>query len=851
MFTDSKSVSLTLERRSINRVSYAIRNYEANRTYSQILDDIQCKKIQILHCFGFPGSGKSQTLLKLAEDFSNNLQQQERKKSAVIRWHILCEDRGHNVKEELCQLSEELVRCHYITHDNCRSVQSCLTENEAGTLVDVLVECAVPVLIIVEDPHTPDFLLLGDLFRKLDTVTEEMVQAQFHVYVSSRYKVAIISEEESEKMPKYNWKHVSGFTEKEAVSFLNDGFEFKDNKSAVEVYKRFSGLPLGLRVARNYCKEAKISYSAYLENVEQVAYDLSNQRQEITNEYGESAEQLFQAIVYPFVPTTKSDIKILRWKILCCISYFHYDHLPRFVLEHCCNMLQSSEHNSKPEVGRLITKLLRYGMCSETEKGDLTFHEVVPNSFRLSQRAYSQDDEFDPLKKAIELMSGMVLKDPRRQTPQPNCILISHLQALLKHIKKNPAIFEAGKDLILTKALASRLYQITAATVAATSRSFSEETTANLQQSLKLIWPDCENFLNSKCQTDVEKLAADILDQANVKSKYLPTDFVVKYSSKLKYSFDSDDNESKFLNLKRSDIQASVSSHVSMEKLIRKMQDDNRFLKDDVYRSIFYAERVASVLHDWSRSCLFYDYNEDSFHEHGWKISLSYYIACTCKERYNTALVIEWVSQMNRSIPFLLKQKNDLNKLLQAKKICNEALAALEFEQLCYQDGLLVDAGHPKMTSRIILLRYIVRINSRLIKFNNQGLNLGNEDKECEDLYNLCQKLDSSQAPKSISFLINCAKYRAAKKEHQKSMMCFQSFFKRSSEPGFEQRFFIKCWAVYNYARAVCSFSLIEARDDAIQKCTEVLQADEVMRDDMNSLLRESLDNLKHLHAAG
>ena len=82
-------------------------------------------------------------------------------------------------------------------------------------------------------------------------------------------------------------------------------------------------------------------------------------------------------------------------------------------------------------------------------------------------------------------------------------------------------------------------------------------------------------------------------------------------------------------------------------------------------------------------------------------------------------------------------------------------------------------------------------------------------------------------------------------------MKCFQSFFERSSKPGLEQRFVIKCWAVYNYARAVCSFSLIEARDDAMRKCTEVLQADKVMRDDMNSLLRKSLDNLKHLHADG
>ena len=150
---------------------------------------------------------------------------------------------------------------------------------------------------------------------------------------------------------------------------------------------------------------------------------------------------------------------------MCCISYFHYDRIPRFALEQCCHILRE-EKVKKPqirnriEISNLIIKLVEHGICTETEKGEITFHEIVFNAFRLNKHS----DDFKPLEKAIETMSNLVSKDMWKKEHSGKMYkLRRHLQSLLYHIEKNKQALEDSEDSFLLKALTSHLHETAAA----------------------------------------------------------------------------------------------------------------------------------------------------------------------------------------------------------------------------------------------------------------------------------------------------------------------------------------------------------------------------------------------------
>ena len=131
--------------------------------------------------------------------------------------------------------------------------------------------------------------------------------------------------------------------------------------------------------AKGYCQQTGLEYGEYLKLVDSVEYDIISQEKEATlEEYGQNVEHVFQAIVMPFIPDSDCGQgftnPILHWKILCCISYFHYDRIPRFLLEHCCHIIRESEVKNpglrnKADVGILTKKLLKHNMCTVASGG--------------------------------------------------------------------------------------------------------------------------------------------------------------------------------------------------------------------------------------------------------------------------------------------------------------------------------------------------------------------------------------------------------------------------------------------------------------------------------------------------
>jgi len=811
-------------------------------TCRNIRSKIEDKMAMILHCHGFPGSGKSQIIRKMAGEFPF-----AQTNDFFILWHIQCKDSGHDLKKELNNLAKRILQSlHKMNQETYQNIVDNLNINEASELVKHLVEINVDVAIIVEDPlrKDRDELLLKSLCRNLNDHSERLT-TKFHVYISSREKKPILHDQD---MSCYHLEEVKGFNNKEAIKYLEGGITDKqeaavisDKQKAAEdrIVARFGGLPLGLQVARGYCQKVRITYTDYLDLVEDLDYDIiKEEEKETLKEYGESAPHVFQAIVMPFVTRNDKDdtTTVLQWKILCCISYFHYDRIPRYVLEQCCHLLREGkvkkpQLQNKVDIGRLITELLEHNMCTETDEGEITFHEVVLNAFRLNKHSVLTD-HFNPLEKATEIICSLVSKDMRKKDHATKMHkLRRHLQSLLCHLEKN-AWFDSSNDKVLFKALISHLHETVAAIMLNESPSFRTEAEKHLQQSLEQLWPEMCRYSDSDlmtCDKSDEKIAQDIVQHSISKASELPADLTVKYASKLEFIFD--DAELEFLK-KRSQcatsfkkVKKSLDEKDDIKNLVKDLHSCGLFLSDEKYKPIFYAERFAAILHTWSRLVLYSDPEEVK--EEKSKClrmsNLSHRVGQECKTNCGVSLLTEHISKTGGWVPIVLKLKESREYLNKALDICQNAMHNPPRGDM-FENGMLKELNGPSHNyTRITLLKHIARINARLHKGAGPDV-IFEADKRCKELFDL-----SLEHVKTISqclmCLVYCAKYYAAKEEFERALEIFQKYFELESEC--KSRFNVQCWATFNYARVASEHKICstEVKREAFEKCTKVLRS--------------------------
>ena len=815
-------------------------------TYNSLLKNIEEETVTILQCNGVPGSGKSQIIRKIAEEFPFGKGSES---DVVIKWHIQCKDSGHDVRFELTLLVERLLKSSFdVTQEKYHSVVDNLDMDEASQLVDTLISIQKPILIIVEDPQPKDKKLLKSLCCCLQSQSKtKLLSTKFHVYVTSRKTYADLCS----RSPCYRNETVRGFTEQEAIEYLNGGLSDEKKAAARKIFRRFSGLPLGLQAAKGYCKIARIDYLEYFVLMEDVDYDIvTEEKKAIKEEYGGSVQHVFPAIVMPFLPGEETDIAaILSWKVLCCISYFHYDRIPRFALEQCCHFLREKKVKNphlknKVEIGTLITKLREHGLCTETDEGEITFHEVVINAFRLNQ--HSVVAKFNPLKKAMEILCSLVSKDMRKKEHCRKMYkLRRHLQSLLIHINKYEEIFEDENDSILLRALTSHLHETAAAIMLNESPLFWKESDEHFKKALEYLWPEAIKYVDKTTNQSEEKLARVIIEESKFKASRLPKDFTIKYASKLEVYFEEDELE--FLYSKCasgncfSDVKKLYKGKGCPEELIRKLQECGLFLADNEYRQIFYAERFAFILHSWSRLVLYSDPEEvEKIGEKClWMSELSNSVSIECKNSCSVSLLSEHLSKTRGWVPILLKLKKPADELKTALKICEKALNDPTDDNM-YENGMLTEVYGPSNDStRTFLLRYIVRINARLHKNASSNV-VAEADKRCQELRTLAEKHIKTIST-CLMCLIYCAKYYAAKGEFDKALKCYKTYF--NFEPTHKPRFNVQCWAIYNYARTIgehrsCSS---DHKDAVLEECKKLLIKKDVMNKSLKIRLKDRI----------
>ena len=837
---------------SIDNVSDPLNNLQKTSTIIEAFDIVKQKKLIVLHCYGIPGSGKSQLARSLAKKFpysdSTAATNQSLSTSLyAIKWHVQCKDNTEDLKEEFKYLAEVLEENGFIEKAPLRRLDKDFKKNEAKVFVDLLLNCNVPVLLLIEDPSDAEKQLLLSLFNCLnEKFDDQSHHHKFHIYVTLRSLLPETKEEFS-AMEWLKTLNVNGFSKEEAIIFLKvNNIKPDVEEDLLKVYQRFSGMPLGLLAAKRFCQRSEINYETYLLLAENSDDIFLEEKEAIGQKYGQAVEHVFQAIVMLFFPgkdTVSIDTReTLHWKMLCCISYFHYDRIPRFLLERCCHCIREkkfekySEVKNEVEVGKLINNLLDHGMCTKKEDDSITFHEVVLNAFRLKQHFAPN---FNPLKKAMEVVCGLLSLDLRRKENylrMPN--LQNHLQALLEHVENNQNILEKEDDFESLNAVISRLYQDLA--VLLCKQSNYKKSNEMYQKSFNQIWSEKKDVISHDQNKTLEEIAKEIIKDSKDKIRRIPS-FLSKYLSWIQISHFKKD-EIEFLKSESkgdfAEIEKDLNILDSKIRVAEKLKACKLFLPDDAYLPIFFAERFASIMHGWSRNYLYSDGDQDL--EKGlWMSSLSKAVSLGVKASSKIPLLTEWLSQISGQVPFLLKQKDNPNSLQEALRLCHEMIKGENLKM--FENGLIQKAFNPPALTKISLFRYIVRINTRLVNSSSDPSFL-QADKQCEELIELIEEhIDRSSY--CIAYMIYCGKYYAARKNFDSALQCFRKFYQLSTEPEFD----IECWAAYNYARAVRCASSSQDKDDAIQKIKIVLESNKVIKDDLKNRLeaeREILTNL-------
>lgn len=833
--------------------------------FKSILESIKNREKVILHCYGVPGSGTSHIVRELGKRFPFVDDEKAIKK---IKSHIRCKDSGHDVKEELKKLAEELRKREFIANnDNHELILNELDNGSTDYLVQILLDNVnAPVVFLVEDPTSEknhrSKKLLQSLMRNLSRSREiKDKKSPIHLYVSSRFKTPILEDEETKDMAIYLKETITGFSKQESLEYLKGK---KNEIGAEKVFEHFKGLPLGLQIAKGYCIDIVpiADYQSYLELVKRHKYEIiTKEKDAVMREFGDSAEQLFQAIVMPLVSNLEiKGTACLDWKIIRCLSYFNYHRIPKFAIEYCFTVLCEEDVEkldlvTQEAVRKLINDLLRFDMCKVSkDKEIITFHEVVSNAFRLNRHSVLPEP-FKPLKKAIEVMCGLVSKDTRKKDQSEKMYkLRRHLQTLLEHVIKNEAeLHDYEEDCFMFKALASHLFENAAAIMLDESPAlFMDDSDRYFDQALKLISKDLSDMLDKEFEEkNVQQVAKNVVAESIENGKTLPNEFILEYASKLSFIFDEE-----YIAFLQSRSQQNdfgdigkFMNNSTKRSLLQKFQECQLFLSNEKFASIFHAERVASILHSYSRLALYTDSNTNNASKNNkciWMSKLCQSISIECRKTCDVSLLTERLSQTGGWVPLVRKlKKTSIEDNVKARDFCTNALSEEKESTDMYENGLLREVyGPSKLSTRISLLRSITRVNARLVNSAPNQVNIDKADKFCEDLLALAIE-NAFKMSNAVMCIVYCAKYYAARKCFAQWKKCFDHFFQKVSEQEFN--FNVRSWAVYNYARAAISFgSKADAQQkDAIDKCKQVLNDNEVLSRDLSNRLKKCLEELQ------
>ncbi|CAK8692578.1 unnamed protein product [Clavelina lepadiformis] len=852
---------------SIYRVQQPTANFLATEQFNTILGHAQENSCCILHCHGFPGTGKSQILLKLAELFPYTKQ-----KKPSVKWSMHLDDSGTNLKVQFKMLLDRMHQLAIISTgaDYYQEIVESIDENASRPFLDALHSSKIPILILIECKvklSSEQKRFLKDFLLAVGNDSMSNGQGKVHIYIASHRKSDIFEHQEYSHIPCYKMELVKGFEINEGVRFLldqedNSNEEIKN--AANELSQKFSGSPLRLQLAKSYCRRKIIDYADYL-HILSVEFDHGpmdipdDPVKDITTGVLEAI-----TLLYPINRRSEKDA-VLAWKVLSCLSYLHHDCIPKFVVERFCQELRDDagrfstnrdvEVFNKLEAGNIIRSLLDQGLCNQNDENEITFHNIVMQAIHREQMNRPGEEDFDPLKEAACIIAGFVTGDYRVQSVKSNmCKLLPHGKVLLQNLEIKKDKYN-GAEALMMSMIMSHLYEIFGSIwLAPSDRSFHKSTCDTyFKRAIIQIWThkDAQYSLTSDSYTGslaVDEIANFVVDECEEEAISLPADFVQKYEACVLIP---DDAKLNFLKDKLSQntqqfVKNCLTSLTANFQLVAKLRDDSVFLSESKHRKIFFAERLASILHSWSLVYIYTDeHTLESWKQYNWRSEMATAICRKCREKHGVRLLTEHITTTSWSIPSTLKaKKKSCQDLLRLKEMCEKQLDKKCEEHYLdmYNHGLLSEFYGPwKIYKQISMQTFLVRIYARILGGQEKDQQIKQlADKQCSDLVKMTKE-KLSQLSYAPARLIYCAKYYAATKQFPEALECYKLYFDAANTDDQTPK---DPWAVCNYARTVYHGKISSKKDDAIKQCENVLNSNVIFPGILHAKLKDVLKKL-------
>jgi len=276
------------------------------------------------------------------------------------------------------------------------------------------------------------------------------------------------------------------------------------------------------------------------------------------------------------------------------------------------------------------------------------------------------------------------------------------------------------------------------------------------------------------------------------------------------------------------------------------------FLNERTHCAVFFAERLASILHTMGRVLLYYNIQitPEMRKKFMWFSKLSHAISQKCFTQTNIRILFERLTSISM-VPIMLKGLNfcpieeKKSTLLEAHNILENLIQSIEESAAAdfYEHGHVKEVQG--VYDQMILYRFMIRVKTKLTAMlpDNDNRFLAGSEEVYQKLYRLAtENISWIMAPKC---LVYCGKYDACKQRYAQAVHCFTS----AIEAGIKQSNNLFAWASYNYARAVLAGSLMEYYGSAAEKCKEGLESSDDTDEDLVNYLNECLQQLQSLKA--
>ena len=851
--------------RSVTCIRHPTEDFVSTDTYEAIKDKICEERVVVLNVHGFPGSGKSELVLKLAESFPYFATD-----TLFVKYHIDC-DNSDIVAEELKSVLYAMSENNLLKANVFHSAVSGLKNKITQEFVQLLIRADIPILIVIEDPPKEDLELLTDLFRSLAIAKGRTNCNYIHVYLTTRYK----SDLAVSNLP-YLDLHVNGLTFTEGLALLGlspvDDHHIQatgnELKAAEEIFHNLSGSPLGLKVVRVYCRKLCLSYSDYLQIMNTQQTSSSNTTQEVSVYESPLQKDLYQRIIHLLQPDSDEDY--LFWKTTTVLSLFNHIDIPQRLIGRItekCNTrsakgydLSFKKMQNKLQSSRFISKCCNFGLCKVDGVGyfgkTITFHKVIFLAVRifLNQRGILQSE----LELAVEVIASMVHKDTRH--PEDYKLmkqLLPHARSVLRFVESHG---EACDKFVFKQAV-SHMYEVMSLFEA--DKSVVDAETA-LTKSLNIVWQACiKNQLNVNCllqkqSEDVGEISRSVVKLCVDAGRELicqPHEFSQFASLLLQFKSD----EVNFLTTLATETE--VSQYVkdaseycadidaaTLEKL-RELEKGKMFLHFRTHCLIFYVERIASILHSLSYATQRGDPSTSTRKREAsiWYCDMANALCVECFAQTTIKLLLLHVTSCSR-ISARLTGLSDLASDEKKRILLEARCLALRCRKQLLDGGDFYEHALAKCVRNhfddMIALQPIVRIDTKLMSVceDVERADMHDSDSYFEELYQAA--ICNPRAKISSESVVYCGKFCASKGLYKEAAGMFVKAFHMGGADANDP------WVSYNYARAVVRGELLQDVDVAISKCVEALKLK--FMDNCQSDLFDKLQNqLDLLQAIG